>query len=236
MYELCSLCEMYRIQTQGTFNIAAGTLMHAHGFRENTNAIHASALDQLDLDNAIILNELQHTIERTDPRVSIDFGAIAKGFVLDLIKAELTSFGITNAFLHGGTSSILAMGHNHAGLPWTVRISSDHILALSELAAGISETYSQIRDTGNDKHGHVMNPRTRGPASHQVELAACVHASAAAADAYATAACVDPSIANRLSNDSCTLLVFESTTPSTPSFIHDPLRVVQSRGFDHDRS
>jgi len=231
MFSLCVLCDRLRIRTHGSFNIAAGTLMHAHGFR-NSQATQTASLDGLHLEHAIILDHQQKSIARTDDRISIDFGAVAKGFVLDLIRDELNEYGITNAFIHGGTSSILALGRNHRNLPWTAGIKYEHQLSLSGLAVGFSEMYSQSRTHGAETHGHVMDPSTNRPVSGSTSHVVCVHPSAAAADVYSTACCVNPSLIDELSTDPCTLVAFDSSPHPT---IHDPLGVVQYQGLDHDR-
>ena len=232
MYALCVLCDQLRIRTCGAFNIAAGTLMNAHGFRGD-QATHAVSLDALRLEHAITLDHQQRSITRTDDCISIDFGAIAKGFVLDQIRQELKEHGVQNAFVHGGTSSILAIGKDHNALPWTASVSNGYRHSLSGYAAGISEIHSQTRTQGTDAMGHVMDPSTNKPASNSINQIACIHLSAAVADAYSTACCVNPSLLDELSNDPCSLIAFDSSPHPT---IHDPLRVVQSQRADHDRS
>lgn len=231
MYALCALCDQLRVRTRGAFNIAAGTLMHAHGFRDSPATSHGADLDTLDLEHAIVLDHQRQTILKTDDRISIDFGGIAKGFVLDLIRLELEEYGVVNAFIHGGTSSILAIGQNHKGTPWTTCISDNHHLALSGHAVGVSETRSQTQARGADSIGHVMDPFTNQPVNNSINQIVCVHANAATADAYSTACCVNPSLINELFADPCTLIAFDSSPTPT---IHDPLAVVQSLGPDHD--
>lgn len=232
MFSLCALCDHHRIRTRGAFNIASGTLMHVHGFRNNSST-HADSLEGLALEHAIVLDHQRQSITRTDDRVSIDFGAIAKGFVLDRIRAELDEHGIENAFIHGGTSSILALGRDHQTLPWAAGINDQYKLSLSGYAVGISERFSQTQTRGSECVGHVMDPTTNRPASNTIEQVVCVHTSAAAADVYSTACCVNPSLIDVLCTDPCTLIALDS---SREQIIHDPLRVVQYQGLNYDRA
>jgi thiamine biosynthesis lipoprotein len=58
---------------------------------------------------------------RYTPDRSFDLGAIGKGHALDRAAATLQDCGITNALLHGGTSSVIAIGSPggaSSGLPW----------------------------------------------------------------------------------------------------------------------
>lgn len=191
MYTLCALSERMRVLTGGCFNIAAGTMMHAIGFREES----IGDLRGIDLQNAITLDERRSTITRNDERVRIDFGGIAKGFVLDLVREELAEYGIGNAFVHGGTSSILAVGTDPDGHDWCVRTGSVNLCA-GEYGIGISEPTGRELNDGNNRIGHIVDPRDREHSGRLIvgggdERVAVVHGSAAVADALSTAVCVD---------------------------------------------
>ena len=227
MLALLGLSERMRERTGGAFNIAAGTLMHAHGFRER-------AIDDvggLSIENAFVLDLDARTITKADGRIVLDFGAIAKGYVLDLIRAELMELGIRDAFVHGGTSSVLALGEDLEGRPWTVSAGGGVDVVLNGMTMGISEIDGSVVKRGERIEGHVMDPMGMGPARSGVSRVVCVHGSGAEADAYSTACCVSPGIASRLSDDPCTLIVFEGDRAET---MHDPLGVVRSISKDED--
>jgi len=223
MYSIITLCDQLRIKTSGAFNITAGTLMHAHGFRD-PNSKPTPPLHGIDLENAFTLDHNLRSITKSNDLISLDFGAIAKGFVLDLIRDELKELGVQNAFIHGGTSSILAMGVNQNARPWAMNAGNGCSIPLDNLSAGVSESSSQSRSHNSQLIGHVMDPRTNTPSNNSISRAVCVHPSAAAADAYSTALCVNPSLTDKLYNEPCTLIAFDS---SIPPRIHDPLGVVQ---------
>lgn len=224
LFGLCQLCDSLRIETRGAFNIASGTLMHAHGFRGGGAT---TTPDGIDLDRAFTLDTESSTITRHHARASLDFGAVAKGFVLDLIEAELRSHGISHAFIHGGTSSSLAMGTDSTARPWGVRISEGPCcdVRLSDMALGVSEIGSRTVENGGITRGHVMDPRTGGPASSSVARVACAHRSAAVADAYSTALNVDPSLVEHLCDAACSVVLY--TLESPRPMIYDGLGVVQ---------
>jgi len=228
MYSLCELCDQLRVSTNGVFNIAAGTLMHAHGFR--STSADDSAIEDLDLSEAFTLDKGRGSIMKLDDRIMLDFGAIAKGFVLDLIREELVELGVANAFVHGGTSSILAIGSGPKSRPWISAAGQQHAVNLSGYSAGVSEIYSREVIQGGRKVGHVMDPRTKVSMESTVSRVVCVHQSAAVADAYSTACCVSPQLADRLSSDPCSIIVFDVNNPPT---LHDPLGVVSKRLKNH---
>ena len=211
---LCLMCEQVKGDTGGVFNIAAGTLMEAHGFRDRV----VDCIDDLPLLNPFVINEPNRTITKMDDRISIDFGAIAKGFMLDLIRDELIEVGIEQAFIHGGTSSALGLG---AG--WNIDVGHSISVSIDGLCIGVSETNARVIQQGSNKVCHVMDPRTLSPSTSNVERVVCVHRSGAIADAYSTACCIDPELIHQLGDESCTLLIFQL---DQEPIVHDPLGVV----------
>lgn len=225
LFDLLRLSETLRIETHGAFNIAAGTLMQAYGFRGSD--LH-SPVESLDLDHAITLNPADSTITRNGPRVSIDFGAIAKGFVLDLIRRELISYGIEHAFIHGGTSSAIALGQSDAQHPWRVRVSQRPGLdaQIGTMAIGVSEIGArETDDPVHETRAHIMDTRTNTPAQCQIERVVCAHPSAAIADAYSTALNVRPDLIDTLHEHGCSIAVFAPESARTEPIIRDRLGI-----------
>lgn len=229
LFDLLTLCETMRTQTQGAFNIAAGTLMHAHGFRDTPPT---GTSDSLDLDRAITLDPFKNTIARNDDRVTIDFGAIAKGFVLDLVRRELIDYGIEHAFIHGGTSSAIALGteldSNENQQPWRVRVAQEPKLdaCISGQALSVSEIGSRIIDQPDGQAiGHIMDTRTNQPAASAIGRVACVHQSAAVADAYSTALHARPDLIDDLEAFGCSFAIFNSTSTKAALITRDRLNV-----------
>lgn len=222
LFELLRLCDSLCDETDGAFNIAAGTLMHMHGFRE-----HACQQEQplpIDLRRAYTLEPETMAVTRNHPRVSLDFGAIAKGFVLDLLSHELREYGIQHAFVHGGSSSVLGYGNQDETHPWRVLVSDTPDLQahLSSISLGISEHAGRV----NAEHrGHIMDPQTGKPADNQVERVVCSHPSAAIADAYATALSVRPDLIDRLHEHGCSIAILTTNTEPEKACIRDRLGV-----------
>jgi len=222
LFELLRLCDRLCEETEGAFNIAAGTLMRIHGFRD------ISGIDDehtpLDLRHAFSLNKESMTITRHDERVMLDFGAIAKGFVLDLIAHELREYQIKHAFIHGGSSSILGFGNQEDMHPWRVMVADTPSLhaQLNSISLAISEHAGRVNA---EDRGHIMDPRTGQPAENQVERVVCTHPSAAIADAYATALSVRPDLIDRLHEHGCSIAIVTKNAEPKPAWIRDRLGI-----------
>ncbi|GJM19162.1 MAG: hypothetical protein DHS20C14_13750 [Phycisphaeraceae bacterium] len=118
------------------------------------------------------------------PGVVLDFGAVAKGFVIDLVIDELRAAGVTNAIVHGGTSTVRAIGPTPDGRPWAVRVGDGDDAPVVGLVDG-SLSVSR-NDGGAPVAGHVIDPKTGQPAAG-APFAAVLGESAAVCDAWSTA-------------------------------------------------
>ena len=117
------------------------------------------------------------------PGLALDFGAIAKGWALDLARTALLDAGVRNALLHGGTSSVMAFGAPPERAGWGVALGEKGApqCLLMDSALGVSAPHGEA---GGE--GHVLDPGS-GRAASKVGIAAVVADSAAWADAWSTA-------------------------------------------------
>ena len=231
--DMCGLlkqCERYRVMTDGAFNIASGTLMRALGFRDLDR--DRKRVEAVDLERAIVTDERTGTVCKTHDLIELDFGAVAKGFVIDLVCDELSEFGVEHAFVHGGTSSVCAIGRDGSDQAWTMRVGDEQdglVVELDGMSAGISEVGSRVVDDEGEQRGHVMDPRRKESASGDWWQVACVHPSAAFADAMSTAMCVDHGLFDRIAlgqieTDACVLIAFDKKNGMR---VHDPIGITR---------
>jgi FAD:protein FMN transferase len=76
--------------------------------------------DSPSIGRSVRLDPDARTIRFLDPTARLDFGGYGKGYALDAAAQVLDEFGVESAFLHGGTSSILARGRQEDGSPWRI--------------------------------------------------------------------------------------------------------------------
>jgi thiamine biosynthesis lipoprotein len=71
---------------------------------------------------AVAIDPGNRTVRFEEPGVAVDLGGIGNGYALHRAAEILTAQGIGSALLHGGTSSILALGRDETDEPWTIAV------------------------------------------------------------------------------------------------------------------
>ncbi len=132
--------------------------------------------------DAVRLDPDRLTILLDRPNVPLDLGGIAKGHALDLAARVLRAHGVRSAFLHGGTSSLAAIGAPPGRESWRVALEGGGEVELRDQCLSVSAAWE-----GNPHP--TLDPRTleRVPAPRR---AVVVAPSARLADAWSTAALV----------------------------------------------
>jgi thiamine biosynthesis lipoprotein len=199
LYDLLRFSARLSEQTNGAFDVTAGALTKAWGFfrregRVPTPAERKTALGRVGYRN-LLFDDRRRTIRFLHDGLEINLGSIGKGYALDrageLLQQE---WGITAGLLHGGHSSVLAIGSDprdeHG---WAVAIShpwdADRDLAVVRLRnaalATSAATFQHLQHKGRSL-GHVLDPRTAWPAE-EMASATVIAPTAATADALSTA-------------------------------------------------
>jgi thiamine biosynthesis lipoprotein ApbE len=161
----------------------------AHQLPEPSDQLTDSPYTTSSRTHAPLLLDSSTLTIHLDPSASLDLGAVAKGFALDRAAAILRECGITSALLHGGTSSVVAMGAP-ADDPrgWAIAIRSDGdplTVRLRDQSLGVSAPRGRTTPTAS----HILDPRTGAPAMAGVDTAAVIGpvGTAALCDTWSTA-------------------------------------------------
>jgi thiamine biosynthesis lipoprotein len=202
-------------ETGGTFDLTVAPLMRCWGFVRDTGRLP----DPADLEtaranvgmNLVELHEHNFTVRFTRPGVMLDPGAIGKGFALDVAMQTIRDAGIESALLHGGTSSVSALGAPPDAEAWKIAIEyprlengapvspvaaraatpatdANPLLAVVPLkneSLSVSAVWGKGFAAGGRFFGHVIDPRTGEPAD-TAWLAAVVSPSSTDAEAFST--------------------------------------------------
>lgn len=185
----CAL-EVHRA-SRGAFDPTVAPLMRTRGFHDRSQLGEHD--DTRVGGEGIELDRAAHTVRLADPRAAIDLGAIAKGHALDLAAERLREAGIESALLHGGTSTIVAIGAPPGSDGWAIGLAGDDApeLHLRDEALAVSASHGR---TLADGAGHLLDPRTGKSAAPDL-VAAVLAPSARLADAWSTALVVDGTLA-----------------------------------------
>jgi thiamine biosynthesis lipoprotein len=178
--------------SNGAFDPTVAPLMRAWGFRgdPDVDAEVARALVGLE---AVRLDEDRWTIHYLRPGLAVDLGGIAKGHALDLAADVLRDCDVESALIHGGTSTVVAIGRPPDAETWDIAIgdaADDPVVSLRDCTLSVSSPSGREASRNGRVLGHVMDPRTGVPVA-PARGAAVVAPHAALADAWSTALLVD---------------------------------------------
>ena len=131
------------------------------------------------------------TVTKSDPRLAVDLGGIAKGYAVDRAIAVLQAAGVKHASVNAG-GDIRLLG-DRGDRPWKIGIQhprrEDAILATLELAdtaVVTSGDYERYFERDGVRYHHLFDPKTGQPA-RLCRSVTIVAPGAMLADALATA-------------------------------------------------
>lgn len=143
--------EYYQL-TGGYFDISLGKVYHGHKSGDIFNKeIVPELINYLEIDIQ------SRTIFFGDENISLDFGGIGKGIVLNEIGQLIDKYKVTNALVSFGGSSILARGkHPHGNCwPFSLRNDSKFVWELNNDTVSVSSTRLEPQ---NQAIAHIINP------------------------------------------------------------------------------
>ncbi|MCB0279051.1 MAG: FAD:protein FMN transferase [Calditrichaeota bacterium] len=187
--------------TNGAFDITVSPLIELWGFgrgRQPKTEISKKRLDSISQFIGYKKIELlgNNHIRKTDPRVTINLSAIAKGFGVDKIADFISSFYSTNYLVEIG-GEIVVSGLNANADKWQlgiVRPEADlimnsqvqNIVALSNQAMATSGDYMNFYEMNGKRYSHTIDPSTLKPITHQLASVSVIAKTCMLADAIAT--------------------------------------------------
>jgi FAD:protein FMN transferase len=108
---------------------------------------------ELDPDDCVV--------RAAQPGVRIDLGGIGKGYAIDLVAELLEEWGVEQALVHGGFSSVLALDPPARAQGWPLTLSDPG--APSRVLARLSVRQTALGASGIRKKDHIVDPRTGEP-------------------------------------------------------------------------
>ncbi len=194
----------------GAFDPTVAALMLCWGFvgaaGRLPNSAQVEKARELTGMQLVHLDRTERTVRFARPGIRLDLGAIGKGYAIERAAETLLDLGISSAIIHGGTSTVYAIGAPPDAEAWNVAIprpdpSGSRALAsegqdqplpplaivpLRDKAMSVSAVWGKSFEADGRLFGHVLDPRLGKPVRGAV-LAATVTSSATDADAFSTA-------------------------------------------------
>jgi FAD:protein FMN transferase len=180
VFGLLSQAAELTTRLQGAFDLAVGAVTAAQRGFTGTKKITPGAR-ALDLDASAM------TATRLTATLRLDPGAVGKGWALERALQVLGDVGLTNAFLHGGTSSVRAMGRGPTGRGWKVALpDSPDPVDIADRALSVSSSIAHHFASGAGMDFHIIDPRNGAPVTRAL-TAAVLHEDGVVAEAISTA-------------------------------------------------
>ena len=187
-FECLQLCTRIYAETNGTFDITIGSLLGCWLNEDKTMRIPSE--EQLNLARQrtglqfLKLDEAEHTVQLLTDSVQIDLGGFGKGYAVDKMAELLREWSIDIALVHGGGSSVLALGCPYGTNGWPLTLSSP-----GNCKQTLACLYLQDQALSGSalQKGHLfIDPHTSQPVENKRAAWACAP-TAATADALSTA-------------------------------------------------
>lgn len=177
-------------ESEGTFDITVAPLMRCWGFMGGTGQLptddEAATARAVTGMHLVTLNEADFTIQFARSGVMLDLGSIGKGYAIGRAVEFLVEAGVQSALLHGGTSTVYALGAPPGEAAWKVAIEhpgantdaraaavsagmlppAEPILSVVSLhneSLSVSAVWGKSFTVGGQVFGHVIDPRAGRP-------------------------------------------------------------------------
>ncbi len=200
--QLYDMAHQLYTMTNGKFDITTCPLTELWGFapntyNENTRVYVPPSKEEINktLENVgfekLLLDRDNKKIKKTKKGVKIDFGAIGKGYIADVVKDLAKEKNIKKGILQI-SSSIYVIGGPYNIAIKDPRDSGDNYigkLSLKDISIVTSGDYQRFYvDSTSKRYHHIIDPTTGEPAENGVISASIINEKSWFADGLATAA------------------------------------------------
>ncbi len=177
--------QMYK-ETDGKVNVAMGSVLKIwHNYRawglDNPQKAELPPMEKLrqaaehtDI-NDIIIDEENSTVFLADGEMSLDVGAVAKGYAVEKIAEELEKRGISSFIINVG-GNIRTIGLNGENEPFKAGIENPdtadedkpyiEFLYLTDQALVTSGNYQRFYTVDGKSYHHIIDPETLMPGTN----------------------------------------------------------------------
>ncbi|MEX2132432.1 MAG: FAD:protein FMN transferase [Pseudohongiellaceae bacterium] len=203
LLEVAELAQDINALSNGAFDITIGPLVNLWGFGPGVNAgadvipdDAAIAAARARVGSAYLKIDRQNSTLTRTRELYVDMSGIAKGYAVDKVAELFDQLGITDYFLEiGGELKIRGSKPETAGWVPAIERPVDNAPQVYQimrtnaesLALAGSGDYRNFFERDGVRYSHEIDPRSGRPVTHNLAAAYVMDASAARADALATA-------------------------------------------------
>lgn len=199
VFDLISQAKAASLLPDSKFNLAIGPLVKLWkiGFNGRSIPEKDEIAHRLTLTNPnhIDLNRTNQTVYLAKAGMEIDLGAIAKGYIADIIKLLLAQYNIFQAIINCG-GNVLTIGYSpitadkqwHIGLKRPFAEANNllgiiHVEDKSVVTSGIYERYFIFND---QLYHHILDPHTGYPLNNELHSVTIISDNSLTGDIYST--------------------------------------------------
>jgi thiamine biosynthesis lipoprotein len=185
--------------SRGAFDITVGPLIELWGFGRRRSEQEIPGREAISKAKKrtgyqkLTVRREPAAIRKSEPELSCNLSAIAKGFGVDRIADYFNDNKIRHYLVDIG-GEIRVRGYNQSGHRWTIgiaaprdRVGIQKTISLVDQSIATSGDYRNYYEKNGVRYSHTINPRTGKPVSHSLASVSILHESCMLADAFATA-------------------------------------------------
>ncbi len=186
-------------ESNGFFDPTVGPLIQLYGFgKSNEISITEEKRDSILTFVGMDKIQLQENkLIKKDPRIALNFNAIAQGYTVDLIRNHLQNKGLQSFMVEVG-GELYCEGYKPDGTNWIIAIDKpekernvdfQEYIQLKNEAIATSGNYRKVQtqESTGEQYVHTINPLTGEAKMSALISVTIIHKDCMFADAYATA-------------------------------------------------
>ncbi len=171
LYQLLRRCHEIWQSTGGAFDITTTALTKAWGFYDGNKRVpydnEIKAILERTGTDKVLFDDDDNLVHFGQPGIEINLGGVGKGFAIDEAADTLRMWEVPGAVIHGGQSTIYALGDGPESDGWefTIKDPRDHetpvnTVRLRNQALSTSGSYEDFFEVDGKRYSHILDPRT----------------------------------------------------------------------------
>ncbi len=198
LFELLQVSQYLSRISGGAFDVTVGPLVNLWGFGPEKHLNRLPSTDEVEkaLLNVgfgyLSVDAKTNTLQKKRP-IYIDLSAIAKGYGVDRVAADIETLGITSYLVEVG-GEVRMKGVKVDGTPWRIGVErptldqrrASIIISAEDRGIATSGDYRNYYEVEGKRYSHTIDPRTGYPIDHNLVSVTIIDESTALADGLAT--------------------------------------------------